>query len=95
MLTSVFIFFFSQLTNIVCQTKHMHASMSRTERIFTRYFIQAGTVVLWQEKSDDRGGQRVCVGGGGIYVILNLPDPNLGVNDKASLSCESCYRVSD
>ena len=43
-------------------------------------------VVLWQEKSDDRGGQRVCVWGGGvIYVILNLPDPTLVLMTKLGI----------
>ena len=41
-------------------------------------------VVLWQEKSDDRGGQRVCVCGEGGYLChIKLTGSNFDVKDKA------------
>ena len=36
--------------------------------ILFRLALSIKHVVLWQEKSDDRGGQRVCVWGGGGFL---------------------------
>ena len=73
MLTSVFIFF-SQLTNIVCQTKHMHASMYFYQIFHSGWHFQLN---MWSygnlEKSDDRGGQRVCVNDKAWHSLLLCP----------------------